>query len=86
MTVHMAIVNTCEVSAKSKTFHLSEEIRVMGQSVFERTMPLAGFPHEDASAFLYNLRFNDSRIVSKMRNITLTVEDCFDCFMVAVRA
>jgi hypothetical protein len=83
MTVHTAIVNTFEVSAKSKTFHLSEEIRMIGECVLERAMPLAGLPHEDAPAFLYYLRFNDSRVISEMGDITLTFEDCLHCFMVA---
>jgi hypothetical protein len=86
MTVHTAIVNTCEVSAKSKTFHLSEEIRVVGEYVLERAMPLAGLPHEDAPAFFEYLRINDSRIVPKIRDTNLTFEDCLHCFTVAVGA
>jgi hypothetical protein len=86
MTMHIAIVHASEVSPESKAFHLSKEIRVIGQCVFKRAMPLAGLPHEDASAFFYDLRFNDSRVVSEMREINLTFEDCVHCFKVAVRA
>ena len=84
MTVHTAIVNAFEVSAESKTFHLSKEIRVIGKCVLERTMPLADLPHEDAPAFFQYLRFNDSRIVSKICDINLAFEDCFHCFTVTV--
>jgi hypothetical protein len=86
MTVHTAIVNASEVSAKSKKFHLSEEIRMIGECVLERAMPLAGFTHEDAPAFFQYLRADDSGIVSKIRYTNLTFEDCLDCFMVAVGA
>jgi hypothetical protein len=86
MTVHTAIVHTCEVSAKRKTFHLLEELRVVGECVLERAMLRAGFPHEDAPAFLYYLRFNDSGVISEIGDITLTFEDCLHCFMVAIGA
>jgi hypothetical protein len=86
MTVDTTIVNTFEVSAKSKTFHLSKEIRVIGKRVLERTMLLAGLPHEDASALFQYLRFNDSGIISKICRVDLTLEDRLHCLMVAVRA
>jgi hypothetical protein len=86
MTVHTAIVNTCEVSAKRKTFHLLEEIGVVGECVLERAMPLAGLPHENAPAFFQYLRVNDPGIVSKIRYTNLTFEDCLHCFMVAIGA
>lgn len=86
MIVNIAIVNTFEVFAESKALHLSKEIRVIGKCVFEWTMPLAGLPHEDASAFLYYLRCNDSWIVSEIPDISLTYEDCLDCFNIAIRA
>jgi hypothetical protein len=86
MTMHTAIVKTCEVSAKSKTFHLSEEIRVVGECVLERAMPLAGLPHEDAPAFFQYLRVDDSRIVSKIRDTNLTFKDCLYSFMITVGA
>jgi hypothetical protein len=86
MTVHPAIVNTFEVSAESKTFHLSEKFRVIRECVFERAMLLAGLPHQDASAFFQYLRFDDSRVVSEIRNICLTSEHRLHGLMVAVRA
>jgi len=51
MTMHVAIVNALEVSAESQTLHLAEEIRVVGECVLERAVPLAGLPHEDAPTF-----------------------------------
>jgi len=86
MIMHTAIVDTCEVSAKSKTFHLSEEIRVVGECVLERAMPLAGLPHEDAPAFFQYLGFDDSGVITKIRHTNLTFEDGIHCFTVAIRA
>jgi hypothetical protein len=86
MIVHVAIVNTCEVSAESKAFHLLKKTRMIGQGVFERAMPVAGLAHEDPSAILYYLRLDDSRVVSESGDIHLTLEDCLHCFIVAVRA
>jgi hypothetical protein len=48
-------------------------------------MPLAGLPHQDASAFLYDLGSKDSRVVSENCQIYLTFEDRFHCFKIAVR-
>jgi len=86
MTVDVAIVNTFEVSTESETLHPAKKIRVIGKSVFERTILLVGLAHEDAPAFLYYLRFNDSRVISEIGDITLTFEDCLHCFMVAIGA
>jgi len=86
MTVDLAIVNAFEVSSKGKTFHLPKEIRVIGKSVFERTMLLSGLSHEDAPALFQYLRFDDSGIVSKIRRVNLTLEESLDCFTVAVGA
>jgi hypothetical protein len=86
MIVDITIVGAFEVSSKGKTFHLPKEIRVVGECVLERAMPLAGLPHEDASAFFQYLRFYDSGIFSEIRDINLTFEDCLRSFTVAVGA
>jgi len=86
MIVDVAIVNTREISAKRKAFHLLKKTRVIGEGVFEGAMPVAGLAHEDPSAVLYYLRFDDSRVVSEGDDIHLTLKDCLHCFIVAVRA
>jgi len=86
MTMYVAIVNALEVSAESQTLHLAEEIRVVGECVLERAVPLAGLPHEDAPAFFQYLRFDDSGVISEIGHINLIFEDCLHCFMVAIRA
>src|SRR5256885_9315878 len=86
MIVHLAIVNTREISAERKAFHLLKKTRVIGEGVFEGAMPVAGLAHEDPSAFLYYRRFDDSRVVSEGGNIHLTPEDGLHCFIVEVRA
>jgi len=86
MIVHVAIVNTREISAKRKAFHLLKKTRVIGEGVFERAMPVAGLAYEDPSAILHYLRFDDSRIVSERGDIHLTLEDCLHCLIVTVRA
>jgi len=84
--VHVAIVNTREISTKRKAFHLLKKTWVIGEGVFERAMPVAGLAHEDPSAILYYLRFDDSRVVSESGDIHLTLKDCLHCLIVAVRA
>jgi hypothetical protein len=84
--VHIAIVDTFEVSAKSEAFHLLKEIRVIGECVFEWAVPLTSLPHEDAPAFLCYLCFNDSWFFSELVGINLAFEDCLNRFKVAVRA
>jgi hypothetical protein len=84
--MHVAIVGACEVSAKSKLFHPSKKIWMIGECIFKWAMPLAGLPHEYAPALFQYVRRNDSRMVPKILDITLTAEHCFDCFMVAVGA
>jgi hypothetical protein len=86
MTVHVAVVDTLKVPAESKAFHLSKEIRMVGECVLERAMPLAGLPQEDASALLQYLGFNDSGVVPESGDIHFAPKDCFHCFLVAVRA
>jgi len=83
--VHVAIVNTREISAKRKAFHLLKKTWVIGEGVFERAMRVAGLAHEDPSAILYYLRFDDSRVVSEGGDIHLTLEDGLHCLIVAVR-
>ena len=84
MNVHIAIVNAFEVSAEREAFHPSKEVRVIGECILERTMFLAGLPHEDASAFLQYLRLDDSGIVSEIRDIHFASEDSIHCFAAAV--
>jgi len=86
MIVHLAIVNTREISAERKAFHFLKKTRVIGEGVFEGAMPVAGLAHEDPSAILYYRRFDDSRVVSERGDIHLTLEDCLHCLIVAVRA
>jgi hypothetical protein len=84
--MHVAIVYALEVSAESKTLHLAEEIRVVGECVLERAVLLASLAHENAPPFLQYLRFNDSGIVSKIRRVNLTFEDSLHRLAVAVGA
>ncbi|OLB17693.1 MAG: hypothetical protein AUI12_13290 [Acidobacteria bacterium 13_2_20CM_2_57_6] len=86
MNVHIAIVNAFEVSAEREAFHPSKEVRVIGECILERTMFLAGLPHEDASCFFHYLGFDNSGVLSEIRNINLTFEDSLHCFAIAVGA
>jgi len=46
------VVKAFKIPTKSKPLHPLEKIRVIGQHVFKRAMPVARFAHQDAPAFL----------------------------------
>jgi hypothetical protein len=84
MTVHVAIIGASEVSAESKALHLSKEIGMIREGILKWAMLLARFPHEDASALFQYLRLNDSGVVSKIRDIHLTLQNSLHRFAIAI--
>jgi hypothetical protein len=86
VTVDVAVVCAFEVSAKSKVFNPSKEIRVIRECILQRTVLLAGLAHEYAFAFFQYLRFDDSRVISEIRDIDFTSKDSVHRFAVAVGA
>jgi hypothetical protein len=86
MVMHRAIVNARKVSAESKMLHPLKEIGVVGQYVFERTMPVTSLAHEDSTTLLQNFGINDSGIISELGHIPMAFNDCLDRRMIAIRA
>jgi hypothetical protein len=85
MIVHVMVVGAFEVSTEGKSLHPSEKIRVIGQYIFERAVPVARFAHQDAPGFLQYFRLNDSRPVSKISDLAFAPKNCLYCFAVAIR-
>jgi hypothetical protein len=86
MIVHMVVADTFEVLTERKAFHLSKEIRVIGERILERPMFLARFAHQDTVSFLDNLRLNNSWVIAEISDVALTAKECFYGFTIAVRA
>jgi len=86
VTVDVAVVCAFEVSAESKAFNPSKEIRVIRECILERTMLLADLAHEYAFAFFQYLRFDDSRVVSEIRDIDFASKDSVHRFTVTIGA
>jgi hypothetical protein len=82
----MVVADTFEVLAERKAFHLPEEIRVIGNRILERPVPLARLPHQDTASFLYDLRLNYPRVLAEIGDIALAAKECPYSFTIAVRA
>jgi len=82
----MLIADTFEVLAERKGFHLPEEIRVIGNRILERSVPLARLPHQDTASFLDNLRLNHPGVLAEIGDIALAAEEGPYSFTIAVRA
>src|SRR5580700_7170796 len=78
------VVGACKISTKSQALHSSEKIRMIGQYIFKRAMPVAHFAHEDAPAFLQYFRIDDSWLFSKISDLILAPQNRLGCFAVAI--
>jgi hypothetical protein len=82
----VGVADAFEILTERKAFHLSKEIRVIGERILERPMPRARLPHKDTVSVLNDLRLNDPRVIAEISDVALTAEDCFYGFTIAVRA
>jgi hypothetical protein len=86
MIVHILILNAFEVCTKCKAFHSAEEVWMIGQHIFKRTVPFASLPHKNSPCFLNNLGLHDSGAFSKILDPTLVPDNRIYCFPIAFRA
>jgi hypothetical protein len=55
-----------KIAARIEALHASKEAHVAAQDVFECSMAMAHFSHENAAGFFNQLRFDQSRIGRKL--------------------
>jgi hypothetical protein len=82
--VNPFVADTIEVLSERKGLHSFEESRMIRKHVFKRSMLLAGFAHDDAPSFLYNLCLDNSRSISEVRDAALTPNHTVGSFSIAL--
>jgi hypothetical protein len=84
--MHVAIVDTAEVSTESQAFHLPEKGWMGGKHIFKWAMLFAGLAHQNASRFFQYLGLNNSGPVPKIRYSSFAFDDSLRRFSITLRA